>query len=585
MKNIWRIIKLIPEYKGRIVKVVAINTLLGLVGVAIPYLFKLIVDQVAGLAQQNQATNFRILAIYFGILVAIRFAMILFNYYQERIGDSLWLATMTSLRSRIFHHLTTLSVDYYEKTKGGEIMQRANHGVMEVNRWLFNVAQDSLANIMQLIFILIILSLKSPIVGVIMLVTVPLNILNAIYKAHQTKPVRRVWLSHMEKAMGRMNEMIAQISTVRSFANEKALIANFEQSLDDFGVSRMSQFRIEWQANAIRSLVNSLAIISSVAIITFGALQGRYTSGDIFLVLLMVQQLINSLFPITRLINDTGDVETSAERISELLDVKPTVTDHPDSVELPSIETIEFKNVTFMYPGKKRKVLDRVSFKLAPNQTLALVGPSGVGKSTITKLLLRFYKPSSGQILINGLDIAEFTQNSIRQHIGMVMQDVALFNDTIEDNIRFANPNASRVELKTAAAKAHADIFIDKLPQKYKTLVGERGIKLSGGEKQRVAIARAILKDPQLIILDEATSALDSESERYVQDGLQVLMKNRAAVVIAHRLSTIIKADQILVLKDGRVKEKGTHLELLAKEGLYAKLYSLQAGSLLAVKP
>jgi len=221
--------------------------------------------------------------------------------------------------------------------------------------------------------------------------------------------------------------------------------------------------------------------------------------------------------------------------------------------------------------------VDQIVALLKAGQTLALVGPSGVGKTTITKLLLRFYVPTSGKILIYGQPIENFTQDSVRGLIGTVMQDVALFNETIEENLRFARPKATDQEIRSAAKTAHADIFIDKLPLNYKTLVGERGIKLSGGEKQRVAIARAILRDPQLIILDEATSSLDSRSEQFVQDGLHKLMSNKTAVVIAHRLSTVTHADKIIVLEKGKVLEQGNHDQLLKKKGLYAKLFSIQS--------
>jgi ABC-type multidrug transport system fused ATPase/permease subunit len=272
----------------------------------------------------------------------------------------------------------------------------------------------------------------------------------------------------------------------------------------------------------------------------------------------------------------------SAERAVELLHVKSTVTDAPDATPLQRLESVEFRNVSFVYPGKEKAILSGVSFRLEAGQTLALVGPSGVGKTTITKLLLRFYDPTEGEILINGRSARDFTQASIRDCLGMVMQDVALFNDTIEGNLRFAKPDATHAELASAAEAAHADVFISALPDGYKTLVGERGVKLSGGEKQRIAIARAILRDPQLAILDEATSALDSQSERYVQEGLQELLKGRTAIIIAHRLSTVRQADQIVVLQHGTVIEQGTHAELTdQKGGLYAHLFKLQTEGVL----
>jgi len=249
------------------------------------------------------------------------------------------------------------------------------------------------------------------------------------------------------------------------------------------------------------------------------------------------------------------------------------------------LDTLEFRDVSFAYPGKRRKVLQHISFTLERGQTLALVGPSGTGKTTITKLMLRFYEPTGGQILINGQPIEHFTQASVRQHIGVVMQEVALFNDTVETNLQLANPKATKQQIRTAAKQAHADVFINALPDHYATLVGERGVKLSGGERQRVAIARAILKDPDMIILDEATSALDSESERHVQAGLGQLMAKRTAVIIAHRLSTVMRADQILVLRNGKVVENGRHDDLADKsDGLYARLFKLQTEGLVSAR-
>lgn len=283
------------------------------------------------------------------------------------------------------------------------------------------------------------------------------------------------------------------------------------------------------------------------------------------------------MWSIGRFIIATSEVDITAERVVEMLETKPTIVEAPDAVDLQTIDSIEFKNVSFRYPGKRRTILDNVSFQLKSGQTLALVGHSGTGKTTITKLLMRFYDPTSGMVLINGQDIKTFTQASLRQHIGVVMQDVALFNDSVQANIALARPNASASDIRKAAKQAHASEFIAKLSEKYKTLVGERGVKLSGGEKQRVAIARAILKQPQLIILDEATSALDSESEAQVQAGLTELRKGRTSVIIAHRLSTIMAADQILVMESGAVVERGVHETLVKKRGgVYAKLFGLQ---------
>jgi ABC-type multidrug transport system fused ATPase/permease subunit len=381
----------------------------------------------------------------------------------------------------------------------------------------------------------------------------------------------------MERAMGKLNESIGLATSVRSLSAEPTQRQAFDGKIAEWLTGRTQEYRVQWRSNIYRGTINSVGLILPVIIVCYGAVKGQYTAGDVYLILSFTQIYLSSLSPISRLISDTGDVDTAAERIMEILDEQPTVVDSPNAVVLESIETLEFQNVSFLYPGTKRPILDDISFKLNERKTIALVGPSGAGKSTIIKLILRFYEPSSGQILINDQPIETFTQASVRLHLGVVMQDVALFNDTAAENLRLARPNATMKELQTAASIAHADIFIEKLPDKYKSIVGERGIKLSGGEKQRMAIARAILRDPDLIILDEATSALDSESERFVQEGLQRLMEGKAALVIAHRLSTIRRADMILVLKDGQIVERGDHTKLANKKsGLYARLYELQ---------
>ena len=579
MKNIWRLLKLIPNYIPRLIAVLVITSILGLASATTPYFYKLVVDQVVkSLGSHNTAANAHRIVVLILILAVLRLVIAIFNYLTERMTDYLFIDTLTGVRRYTFAHLVELSIDYYEQARVGEIIQRLQNGVADVSRWLYTIIENSLVNILTVLFILVFLWVKIPVAALIMTIMIPINLYISIERVRRTKQIREGWLKLGEAASGELTETITHISTVRSFSQENYKLTRYFSHVDKFRLERIKQYRVEWSANFLRDVLSAASMLASVGIVAVGAIRGHYTVGDILLVSLYVSQIIGNIGPLGRVISDTGDVESSAGRITELLDIKPTLTDVPEARDLDRLESIEFVNVTFSYPGKRRKVMDNVSFELQQGQSLALVGPSGVGKTTITKLLLRYYAPISGQILINGEDISTFTQNSIRSHIGMVMQEVALFNDTIEENIKFARPRASGTDVKEASEQAHADVFIDKLPEKYKTLVGERGVKLSGGEKQRVAIARAILRQPNLIILDEATSALDSESERYVQDGLHKLMANKTAVIIAHRLSTIRQADLILVLKDGKVLERGNHNGLLQKDGYYAKMYAMQSG-------
>jgi ABC-type multidrug transport system fused ATPase/permease subunit len=578
MKNIWHVITLIPEYRGRLVIIFAASSMLGLVGTAIPYLFKGIVDTVIRLSvhkltfAQAQWTLVLLILTFGGL----RIATILFNYLLEGQSDALWLNTVSTLRQRVFDNMATLSLDYYERTRVGDVMDRYG-AITSITMWLFQLSEGTLASILQLFFGITVLLVKAPAIGLIMLVLIPYNLFSSFQTVAKTKPLRRRWHQVMGKMAGLLSEMVSQIATVRSFAGERVIKRRFEEAQTDWWGIRTVEMATELRDGARLNLVNTIGVIASIAIVSLEALRGKYTAGDILLVLTLTQNLISAIQPITRLVNNTGDVETSAERLVELLSIAPSVVDSADAVALTRIESVEFRNVGFSYPGVEQPSLEGISFRLVAGEMLALVGPSGSGKSTLIKLLMRLYDPSTGQILVNDTDIRRYTQESLRCLMGIVLQDVALFNDTIGDNIAFARPEASLEEVQAAARSAHADAFIRNLPDRYETRVGERGIKLSGGEKQRVAIARALLRNPQLVILDEATSALDSESERFVQDGLEKLMRNRTAIVIAHRFSTIAKADKILVMQKGRIIETGDHGSLVGnREGLYARLYNLQ---------
>jgi ABC-type multidrug transport system fused ATPase/permease subunit len=342
----------------------------------------------------------------------------------------------------------------------------------------------------------------------------------------------------------------------------------------------LDQNKVIRKYNAIRDFIGtigiSLALMTTIYLVTKKTL----SIGDILLVSLYARSLTSSIGPLSYFLQDTSEVNYKSKRVIDFLETKPELEDLPGAQALDQLKSLEFDNVTFDYQDGKKGAVKNLTFQVGNGKTVALVGPSGVGKSTITKLIMRFYQPTKGQIRINDLAAEDYTQDSIRGQVGMVLQDVALFNSTILENLQIANSKTTLEEIYAAAKQAHAHEFIKDLPKGYDTLVGERGVKLSGGQKQRIAIARAILKDPQLIILDEATSALDSESERLVQDGLKKLMQGRSALVIAHRLSTVMHADEILVLEKGTIIERGTHHELMKLSGgLYKKLFEMQSSS------
>jgi ABC-type multidrug transport system fused ATPase/permease subunit len=578
MKNLWRAIRFIPEYRSRVVAVTVVGTVLGFIGTATPYFYKGIVDVISRLlaGKISHGTAESSLLVLLGGFFVLRLGVVIFSALQNKQADDLWLDTVSTFRQRVFDNMTQKSIDYFERTRVGEIMDRFST-ITSITLWLQSLTDGTLAGILQMLFIVTVLLIKAPVVGMLMLAVLVLNFSISYRTVGITKPFRRGWQALAGRMTGLLAEMVGNIATVRSFGGELAVKERYDGTQAQWKITRDNLHKAEWKSEQTLNIINTCGVFIAVALIAYGALQGRYSTGDILLVLTQAQNLINSISPIARQINQAGEIESSAERLVELLDVESEHADRPDAIPLTRLETISFDNVSFRYPGKEDYALRHVSFHLDTGRTLALVGTSGSGKTTIVKLLMRFYDPSEGRILINGLDLREYQQRSVRALMGVVLQDVALFNDSIGENIAFARPGAGIEEVRAAARAAHADDFIQRLEKQYDTLVGERGIKLSGGEKQRVAIARAILKDPQLIILDEATSALDSESEHLVQQGLGTLMAGRSSVIIAHRLSTVMSADLILVMRHGEVIERGRHGELAEREGgLYARLFALQ---------
>jgi ATP-binding cassette subfamily B protein len=379
------------------------------------------------------------------------------------------------------------------------------------------------------------------------------------------------------EAAGRAVDSLLNFETVKSFAAESRESERYDRALASYAKAAVKSNTSLVLLNALQGLVMNVGLLAMVLAAGFTVASGRMGPGDITAVILIMANLYAPLNILGFAYREIKQTSIDMEKMFALLDEKPDVADAPNAVALkPQRGEVVFDDLSFAHEGREQG-LDHVSFTAPAGKTTAIVGPSGAGKSTVLKLLFRFYDPAGGRVLIDGQDIRQVTQASLRSVLGLVPQDVVLFNDTIRYNIAYGRPEATQAELEDAARHAQLLRFIESLPQGWSTRVGERGLKLSGGEKQRVGIARVVLKNPRILILDEATSSLDSATEAEVQDALADASRGRTTIVVAHRLSTIADADQIVVLDAGRVAERGTHAALIARDGLYASLWKHQA--------
>ncbi|MGC1189413.1 MAG: ABC transporter ATP-binding protein [Candidatus Binatus sp.] len=508
-------------------------------------------------------------------LVAVQAVCTLFVDYQ---GHVMGAKMERDMRRELFEHYQKLSFSFYDRQRTGQLMARITNDLFSLAELYHHGPEDLAIAALELIGVLVILAHIDRTLTLIVLCFLPAMFLFALHFSRRMIVALRLSKDRIGDINARVEDSLAGIRVVKSFTNEAFESARFNHENDRFLASRSEGYRSEaWFSGGMAAFTQLITI----AVIVFGAAgiaRAALDLADLLTFLMCVAVLVD---PIRRLVNFARLYQegiTGFDRFFEMLQMEPDMPDQAGAADLNHVRgDITFRNVNFRYADDSPFVLKNISLEIKAGEFVAFVGASGVGKTTICSLIPRFYDATAGDILIDGTNVRDIRPQSLRQHIGIVQQDVYLFAGTVAQNLRYGKPDASLDEIIESAKLAHAHDFITALPDGYDTEIGERGVKLSGGQKQRLSIARVFLKNPPILIFDEATSALDNESERSVQDSLHRLARNRTMLVIAHRLSTVRNASRIVVLTDDGIAEEGTHADLVSSGGAYARLYNTQA--------
>jgi len=568
------------QYRYRVSAGLVFLVLARLANISVPLILKRIIDQLEQAPAVTALTMPIILLVAYGVL---RFSAILFNELRNLVFSRAGVEIIHHISMEVFRHLHRLSLRFHLDRKTGGLSRDIERGNMAITNFLRIIVFNIIPVIFEIVAVLFILGSRFD--AQFVLITVAMIVIYCIFTFTITRwRIRfRVQMNQSESSANtRVLDSLLNYETVKIFGNESLETTRYHRALAGWVKASLKNNLSLSYLNAGQGLIIAVGLTWLMIIAAQGVLNETMTLGDFVMINAFLIQLYIPLNFLGSVYRDLNHSLVDMEKMFDLLDQQPDVVESPNAKDLQLINKggaeVKFENIDFAYQENK-PVLRDISFRISGGSMVAVVGPSGSGKSTLSRLLLRFYDPDYGQILIDGQNIRELSLSSLRKVMAVVPQDTVLFNETIGFNISYGNPEAGQSEIVEAARLAQIHDFITQHPQGYDILVGERGLKLSGGEKQRVAIARAALKGAKIFIFDEATSSLDSRSEKAIQQALEKVSQNTTTMVIAHRLSTIVNADQILVLDQGRIAESGKHAQLLKNQGLYAQMWALQKQS------
>ncbi len=571
LDRLIRLVRYLKPYRVRLGAAFACSGMVAAFSGAYAWLVKPVLDEI--FINKNES----LLLVLPLALFTVAVLKSVFNYGQNYLMNYVGNQVITDIRQQLFGKLIRLPVSYHDANTSGRLVARVVSDVTLMANAVAGVLKDIFQQGLTFLAMMGVIFYQNWRLGGLSMIVIPLAVFTMVRMGKRLRALAASGQERMGDMASTLQESLSGIRMVKAYGREESEMARFQQSNRSFLSTTMKAIQV---SSIGSSHMEVIGVIGVAAIIWYGGflvINGSMTPGEFFSFL---TAMFMAYTPIRKLSGSNNQIQqalAAAERVFNVLDLKTEQDAEQGQLELPRIaQSVTFDDVTFHYESQSVPALNDINMTIHAGEMVALVGSSGSGKTTLVNLIPRFYEPTAGRILIDGIDTQSYTLHSLRSKIGMVSQDVVLFDDSIRNNIAFGREDATDEDIVQAARLAYAHDFVERLPQGYHTIVGEKGVKLSGGERQRLAIARAILRDPPLLILDEATSALDTESERVVQLALTNLMKDRTTVVIAHRLSTIQQADRIMVLARGSIVEVGTHDELLRRGGQYQRLHAMQ---------